>query len=113
MNLAEYLLNRRCRSAQPEWIADILERLCWILDEGASAEIIETLTSWLSSEDRERVAVALSLDEFYLKDSPDALAAAYEEVCLRFPEFRDRCDAIVAGWRAQIRATKTGGQTLR
>ena len=101
MSLAEYLVTRRTPTSKPEWIADILERLCWILDERASSEILETLTLWLTTGDRERVAVALSLEEFYLKESPDALAEAYDDVCRRFPEFRSRCDEIVSGWRIQ------------
>ena len=102
VNLAEYMVDHRAPNSEPKWIADILDRLCWILDERASSEILGTLELWLSSEDRDRVAIALSLEEFYLKESPDELATAYVEVCQRFPEFRERCDAILEGWRAQI-----------
>lgn len=110
MNLAEYLVGHRAPNSNPEWIADILERLCWILDEQTSSEILRTLTDWLGSEDREQVAVALALEELYLAETPDALATIYGELCGRFPEFRERCDSILQGWRKQIHETKMGEQ---
>jgi hypothetical protein len=112
VNLAEYIVDHRAPNSEPKCIADILERLCWILDQKTSSEILDTLELWLSGEDRLRVAIALSLEEFYLKESPDQLATTYEEVCQRFPEFRSQCDATLSGWRAQIQETKNGEQAV-
>jgi len=104
------LVEHRAPNSKPEWIADLLERLCWTLDEQTSGEILATLTKWLGGEDRDRVAVALALEEFYLAESPDALARIYDELCNRFPEFRERCDAILLGWRGQHLEMKNGEQ---
>jgi hypothetical protein len=44
MNLAEYRVEHRHPNSGPEWIADIVERLCWILDWQTSSEILRILT---------------------------------------------------------------------
>ena len=59
MNLPEHIFNRRSATVKPEWIADLLERLVWLLDDNGS-EIHQTMREWIATGDLERVRVALA-----------------------------------------------------
>ena len=100
MNLAESLFTKRARNLNPESLGDILGRLIWIVDDNGT-EITRTLAEWLRGEDREKIAVALSFDEVFLADTPEQLGILFDQVCVRFPEFRAKCDGILLAWAEQ------------
>ncbi len=66
MNIIDKLIDGRTKSVTPEKLADILERLTWMLDP-KEINVAQILEGWLLlSEDKFRVMVALEIKEYEL-----------------------------------------------
>ncbi len=100
MNIADIIFDRRATGAKPEWIADILGRLVWLMDDNGS-EICEALVRWVESGNLEQAQVALLCDEIFLYDTRDDMTASFSRLCAKFPTLKDRCDEIIQQWDQQ------------
>jgi hypothetical protein len=65
MNLADFIFEKRASGAKPECLANIFERLVWLLDDNG-AEIHAGMRQWIGSGELERARVALAFAEVYL-----------------------------------------------
>jgi hypothetical protein len=101
MNIAELIYQRRSKSADPEWIADILGRLIWLMDDNGS-EIQEALDRWLESGSHEQARIALSLDETFPYRTREEMIEGFSRLQSRFPDLKSRCDEIVLKWDQQF-----------
>ena len=99
-NIADIIFDRRSPNAKPEWIADILSRLTWLMDDNG-AEIHEAYRRWIESDDLERISVALSDREVFLFDSRDEMKKVFSDLGHRFPELVPRCEEIISDWDRQ------------
>ena len=99
-NIADIIFDRRAPNAQPEWIADILSRLVWLMADNG-AEIHEAYRRWIQSDDLERISVALSDTEVFLFDSRDEMTKAFSDLGSRFPTLVPRCEEIIGDWDRQ------------
>lgn len=100
MNIADFIFERRAPGAKPEWLAEIFERLVWLLDDNG-AEILARMRQWIESGDLERARVALAFTEVYLYQTRPEMVTAFDALCARFPELRERCSEILAQWDSE------------
>jgi len=96
-NIADLIFDRSAPNAQPEWIADILSRLVWLMDDNG-AEIHEAYRRWIQSDDLGRISVALSDTEVFLFDSRDEMTKVFSDLGIRFPTLVPRCEEIIGDW---------------
>jgi hypothetical protein len=83
--LADAIVERRAADARPEQLADVLERLAWLMADDGN-EIVEVASTWLLElTDAYRVQVALSFREFVLCGDIDTLEVAYTRAAEAFP----------------------------
>lgn len=100
MNIADYIFERRSTDTESAWIADILERLVWLLDDNGE-EILSTMRQWIEHADLDRVRVALAFREVFLYQTRTEMVKAFDTLGSRFPELRERCDEILTEWDSE------------
>src|SRR5262245_23213238 len=95
VNLADHLLDscRRAAAAWPRGCAEVLEALAWMTD--SDPEIPDAVDSWLRSDDRERVRVALAIEDWFPFRYFDEMVSVLNEVKARWPELSAECDQII------------------
>ena len=101
MNIAEYIYQRRAKSVEPEWIAEILGRLSWLMDDNGS-EIHQALERWLASGSHEQAMIALSYDDTFPYRTREEMIEGFSRLQSRFPDLKARCDEIVLRWDQQF-----------
>ena len=102
MNIADLIYQRRSKSADPEWIADILRRLVWLMDDNGS-EIHEAMIRWMESESHEQALIALLYcDEVFPYKTRDEMVAKFSGLQSRFPDLKPQCDKIIQQWDKQF-----------
>ena len=102
MNIADLIYQRRAKSADPEWIADILGRLVWLMDDNG-AEIHEAMVRWCESGSHEQASIALhSCDEVFLYETREEMVAKFSGLQSRFPDLKSQCDEIIQQWDKQF-----------
>ena len=101
MNITEEIFERRAKNAKPEWVADLFQRLVWLLSDNGE-EIVQTLGRWVDSGDLERSRVALAFQDVFLFSTRDQMVEAYGRLAARFPQFRTECDATLKRWDNQF-----------
>jgi hypothetical protein len=101
MNIADLIYQRRSESADPQWIADVLGSLMWLMDDNG-AEIHEALNRWLVSGTHEQAEVALYFDQTFPYSSRDEMIEGFARLQARFPDLKSRCDEIVKRWDEQF-----------
>lgn len=104
MNIAEEIFERRAKNAKPAWMADLLQRLVWLLNDNGE-EIVNTLGRWIDSGDLERARVALAFQDVFLFSTRDQMVEAYGQLATRFPQLRPECDATLKRWDNQFAKT--------
>lgn len=86
----EHLFAIRAPSAPPKVIADLADRLIWCTADNGSA-ILKTRERWLRGQDRERVAIALAMDETFPFQTRAEMVDVLQSIAERWPEFSKRC----------------------
>lgn len=93
-SVMEYLVNSRADALSPEALGEIFDRLIWCLKDNGK-QVLAVRENWLRSVDRERVKIALAMNETY----PFKTFAEMKEVLMsvgeRWPELRSRCDELI------------------
>ena len=91
--IMESLYTHRAPALPARALAAVLDQLIWCLDDNGAA-LLRVREVWLRSDEREKVEIALSMDETY----PFADAAEMDEVLglitARWPEFSSRCKEL-------------------
>jgi hypothetical protein len=101
-SLVEHIFAERVPGAKPEWIADILARLVWLTADNGAA-ICASLKSWLSSENEEEAAVALTFDEVFLWETDAEMEERLSGIEARFPGLSPLCTVARSRWSGQRR----------
>jgi hypothetical protein len=100
VDIAEWLFVRRARDLPSKALADIFDRLVWIVDDNGG-EICATLERWLKSSDRDRVEVALQVDGVFPFRDAHEMEAVLSRVASTWPDFAERCRKIMDTRRKQ------------
>lgn len=99
VDIAEYLFSNKTRSVAPQFVADILDRLIWIVDDENGNQILDTRDKWLEGDDPERAHVALLMRETLPLKSLERAIEVLTRVKSRWPQFSRECDEIIEQWR--------------
>jgi len=102
-NIADHLFDRSRAAVQawPKGYAEILQCLVWMMDDNGD-EIVSAVECWLSSDDYERVRVALEFEDVFPFKHAAEMEAALAVVAARWPELTQRCQLLVSR-RAELR----------
>lgn len=99
-DVMEYILRNRAKNLDIAPVADVLERLLWILADGD--EILRVRKAWLEDEeDLEKVRVALAMSETFPYDSREEMASQLLRLTIRWPALQATCDAMLEAWDQQ------------
>lgn len=93
IQVVEFLYAHRAPNLPPSALAEILDQLLWSLDEQGQ-EILRVQETWLSSDDKDRVEVALAMNQVFPFDDMHTMTTKFQEIVGRWPEFAARCAAI-------------------
>lgn len=100
--LMEYLVTNRAPKTPPKAIAEIFDRLTWVLDSKGVLELGRMRDSWLVGNDEFRVSVALLLEVSFPVSSKEDLIKLRESISLRFPNLGGVCDSLLQEWVRQF-----------
>ncbi|KPL85267.1 hypothetical protein [Herpetosiphon geysericola] len=93
----EYLLSRLSPHTPPSLFSETLQCLSWIMDDDGS-DIYRIMREWLKSDDKEKVKVALSIEEVLLLTSDEAYQTTVARIVGRWPELEPMCYAFQQIW---------------
>jgi hypothetical protein len=84
----------------PEVIADVFDRLIWLLADNG-AVLIRIVRGWLDEgSDLRRLRVALAMDEVFFYDRRSEMQDAFLRLTSRYPELDAACKRTLAAWDA-------------
>jgi hypothetical protein len=92
-NLMEFLCSHRMRSLPPSALADVFDRLIWCLDDNGEA-LGKVRESWLTSNDRELVEIALAMNEVFPFADGSEMNQVLARVAKTWPDLAARCDQL-------------------
>ena len=107
--IADRIVERAAPSAEPQWLADVLQRLVWIMDENG-AEVMGAVERCLQGNDERKLRVALAIDDVFPFQSEERMAEVLRRVAEKWPEHRARCDQLIESRRD---ATNQSGLSTR
>ena len=93
-DIMEFLYANRAPALPPEALAEVFDRLVWCLEDNGAA-LLSVREDWLRSDDRERVEIALTMDEVYPFHSEDDMRQTFEAISARWPDLHGRCEALI------------------
>lgn len=83
------IVEHRAAGVAPDWLADILERLYWLLDLEFQVALDERRAAWIRGDDVYLVAVAIAFEEVAPPfSSMSEMVAEMRRVEDRWPELR-------------------------
>ena len=86
----EILFQNRVHGLPASYFADVLDRLIWCLSDNGSS-VLEMQLEWLSSEDPDRVEVALAISEVELFQTEADARNQLRRISERWPHLRAAC----------------------
>ena len=93
----EYVLRNRASNVGIAPIADLMERMLWLLADGD--EVLRVRKAWLEDqEDVEKVRVALAMSETFPYESREEMVEQFARLTARWPILRSTCDAMLETW---------------
>jgi len=98
--VADIILAHRAPGLGPEVFAELFDSLVWTLDDNGTA-VVRLCEEWLASGDRERVEVALEMDELCPFTDPSMLVGALDRISRLWPDLSSKCQRLRAD-RAQL-----------
>lgn len=98
--MMDFLYSQRVPGLPATALADVFDRLIWCLaDQGTS--LLQVRESWLKSDEKERVEIALAMNETYPFNDAREMAVTFGRITDRWPEFRSRCAELSEARRKQ------------
>ena len=86
----DLLYSQRAPGLPATALAEVFDRLIWCLaDHGAS--LLQVRESWLKSDEKERVEIALAMNETYPFNDAREMEVVFGRISNRWPELRARC----------------------
>ena len=85
-----YLVSRLSPHTPPVFFAEIIDQLCWLVDE-QRVSLYQIMRDWLHSEEKEKVKIALTTTEAFFVESNEADRAAVARIIERWPDLAPLC----------------------
>ena len=96
----DFLYSERVQGLPVAALAEVFDRLIWCLaDNGAS--LLHVRESWLKSAEKDRVGVALAMDETYPFNDVTEMQRVFAKITERWPEFQSRCTELLEARRKE------------
>lgn len=89
----EYLLSRLSPHTPPVFFAEIIDQLCWLVDE-PRVSLYQIMRDWLHSDEKEKVKIALTTREAFFLGSDAADRATVARIIERWPDLTPLCKTI-------------------
>ncbi|MEO7731168.1 MAG: hypothetical protein ABIY55_09370 [Kofleriaceae bacterium] len=96
----DFLFAQRVDGLPPAALAEVFDRLIWCLVDNGGA-LLEVRESWLTSDDKARVEIALAMDETYPFNKLEKMDSVFAKIATKWPDLASRCEKIAAARRAQ------------
>ncbi len=97
MNISQfmnYLIDRKIKDLPASALAEVFDLLIWCLDDNGS-EILQERESWLSSEDKYKVEIALSMEEVFPYKNDLEMNESFHSIADKWPDLADRCNELI------------------
>ena len=96
----DFLYSERVAGLPPSALAEIFDRMIWCLaDQGAT--LLKVRESWLLSDEKERVEIALAMDETYPFNERAKMAAVFAQISDKWPDLAPRCEELLNARKAE------------
>lgn len=95
--MMEFLWQRRVSNLPPAALAEVFDRLIWCMDDNG-AELLRVRAKWLTSDDIEKVRIALAMDEVFPGNTREAIATLCAGLVSRWPELQPECERLLQAW---------------
>lgn len=93
--IMDMLMDHRAPALPPKGLAEVFDRLIWCMDDQGTS-LLSVCEDWLESDDRDRVEVALAMDEAFPYANPETMDEVFSQISTRWPDLADTCDRIRA-----------------
>jgi hypothetical protein len=94
----EYLYANRAQGLPPRSLATVFDHLIWCFSDNGE-QILQVQREWLSSQDLEKVKIALEMREALPFDNLDEMQCTLKSISEKWPELRSKCDEVTEHWR--------------
>lgn len=98
--MMEFLYLQRAPELPASALAGVFDRLIWCLADQGTA-LLRVREYWLASEDKERVEIALAMDETYPFNDMADMERAFTRISSRWPDLKPRCAELLAARRKE------------
>jgi hypothetical protein len=92
--LMEFLFSRRAANLPPKGLADVFDRLVWCINDNG-AEVLQVQKQWLEGDNKEKIRIALAMDEVFPGESREDMHRLLAKITSRWPELQDVCQAVI------------------
>jgi hypothetical protein len=99
--MMEFLFSRRTPNLPPKGLAEVLDRLIWCMND-QGAELLQVRKKWLEGGDKEKVRIALAMDEVFPCESREDMTRLFTKITSRWPDLKDACQAVLEQWDRQM-----------
>lgn len=97
-----FLVERTGPHLQASAIADVLDRLAWLLVEDDAA-VLETVSDgWLAGQDRRRAEIALAREDAFPARNRDELIARMDLLASQHPDLQTSALRMIERWDRQF-----------
>jgi hypothetical protein len=96
-DVTDYLFANRAKGLPPRGLAEVFDRLIWCLSDNG-VQVLKIQREWLSSQDVEKVKIALEMNEAFPFESQDQMNHVLASISAKWPELKAKCDQIAARW---------------
>lgn len=100
--IAEYLCEKRSPVLQANALADILDRIRWMIPPNEDKLLEEVRNAWMNGDDEFKIEVALLMDEVFPAASRTDLHEAMNRISDRFPKLKGLCEGWISRWDEQF-----------
>ncbi len=91
----DFLVRRRAMELKLEVIADLFDRLIWILDDnGQELEVVRE--KWLEGDDPVRVEIALQMSETFPYYEREKMERIFEDIGNKWPNLKSICEEVAS-----------------
>jgi hypothetical protein len=92
-NVMDWLIGHRAPALPADALAEVFDRMIWCLDDNGGA-LLQVREQWLVSEDRDRVEIALAMQETFPFQEAAKMNEVFARISAKWPELAASCEAI-------------------
>lgn len=96
----EFLFRRRAANLPPGGLAEVFDRLLWCMDDNG-AELLRVRRKWLDGDNKEKISIALAMDEAFPCESRDEMSILFAKITRIWPDLAATCSGILVAWDSE------------